>query len=411
VPASVLKQLRAAAAVRCYDHMFTNDDDMTIDMQKKYMYNMYHGNDQKNIVSQCDLLLTGKGDFRKMYDVKGTTIVTDRDETGPAALDLSVGGTNHQLVLKHIFSPSDTPYRFTAGYHFSKEVLACPTKNLRSEKCSGRYLFDLAKAALANIQKAAVVAKGWMDGGELPSGRTYDDLYAHLLARSHDINPREQIFTGFINFVCHTKFKDDTKNKLNVLAAQHDGDGGCKFGKDGRSKKRKNKKINSDIIRSIVVETGTRSPFANRGLTLDDRVQIIKLAQFEDNKVREIGEASVQQMTKRLALLLDERKQEIELARIICSEYDPAHPNWLSVHNLTEDIATCKDAINKKDKDKDLEGIVSCNISSELADEFLKSVCSSSTSTPVKKKPRLNVVKEKENRKSKEGESDNEGSN
>ena len=55
--------------------------------------------------------------------------------------------------------------------------------------------------------------------------------------------------------MCHTKFKGDNKNRLNVLAID-DGDD-CKFGKYNCSKKRKNKKINSDIIRSI--ETGTCS--------------------------------------------------------------------------------------------------------------------------------------------------------
>ena len=90
--------------------------------------------------------------------------------------------------------------------------------------------------------------------------------------------------------MCRTKFKDNNKHKLNVLATD-DGDD-YEFGKDGHSKKRQNKKINSDIIRSI--ETGARSPFENRGLTVDDRIQIIELENFEDNKVWEIGEASVQ---------------------------------------------------------------------------------------------------------------------
>ena len=98
-------------------------------------------------------------------------------------------------------------------------------------------------------------------------------------------------------------------------------------------------------------------------------------------------------MLKRLALLLDKRKQEIELTRIICSEYDPSHSHWFSMHNLKEDIVTRKDAIDKKEKDLDV--VVSCNISSKLADNFLKSICPYSTSPPVKMKSRLNVVKEK----------------
>ena len=56
-----------------------------------------------------------------------------------------------------------------------------PNNNIAIREISGRYLFDLTKAAIANIKKAVVIAKKWMDIGELLSGCTYYDLYAHLV--------------------------------------------------------------------------------------------------------------------------------------------------------------------------------------------------------------------------------------
>lgn len=64
----------------------------------------------------------------------------------------------------------------------------------------------------------------------------------------------------------------------------NDGDG-CAFGKGGRTKAgqiaQKIKKTTCSI------ETGMTSSFAVRGLTLDTRIKIIELVQFEDSKVME----------------------------------------------------------------------------------------------------------------------------
>ena len=74
VPASLLKQLLATAAVMCFDHCMTVNTMSTPEFQKR-IFNMYHGNADLNIISQLDLLLNGKGIYSPLYrDSEGQTL-------------------------------------------------------------------------------------------------------------------------------------------------------------------------------------------------------------------------------------------------------------------------------------------------------------------------------------------------
>ena len=59
---------------------------MTTNMMKKQMYNLYHGNLDRNIISQVDLLLNGKGDYERMYDIN-SCLITDSNELPPDDTD------------------------------------------------------------------------------------------------------------------------------------------------------------------------------------------------------------------------------------------------------------------------------------------------------------------------------------
>ena len=341
VPASVLKQLRAVIAVRCYNMVFSNVD-MNTDDQKRSLFNMYHGCDEKNIISQTDLLINGKGVYKGIFDIHPRNI-TDKDGDGAVLSD--VENPNEELVLKKIYYSSLIPYRFTSGLHFTRDVLGCPTKNVTDEKCSGRFLLDLAKSTVANLKKAVVIAEEWLDDGKLPSGKNWGDLYAHLLVRKDEINSKEEVFTGLMSFICHSKYNEGGKNMLDFLAINDDD--GTEFGKGGRCKRRKMNKEQKDTERSL--EAGNISPFADRGLTLDSRIQIVELAQFEDSKAREIRRDKLHQMTTRYRLLLDERKQEMDIAKVTCPQYDSDHPNWKSVYAISEEIKSLKHDIKEEE--------------------------------------------------------------
>ena len=72
--------------------------------------------------------------------------------------------------------------------YFTVETLCCPLKNKSLETCSGRYILNNERLALRNIKKAIVIAEEWLNDGELPSGKTWDDLYAHVLSEGNNIN-------------------------------------------------------------------------------------------------------------------------------------------------------------------------------------------------------------------------------
>mmetsp|Transcript_11045 Transcript_11045/g.12639 ORF Transcript_11045/g.12639 Transcript_11045/m.12639 type:complete len:390 (-) Transcript_11045:6-1175(-) len=374
VPASVLRQLRAAAAVRCYDIAFVGNRMDTKDL-KKQMYNNYHGNKEKNIISQIALIVNAKAEYKNIYEIETVKLLQQ------APIESYLGG-HRKCVLKELFSPPSAPYRFVAGKHFDYEVLCCPTKILTAKKCSGRFLLELARKTITNLKKAVVIADAWLDNGDLPSGKTWNDLYVHTISKSFKNNPKEPIFTGLINLICHSKFNEGRSNILNVLATK-DGDS-CDFDTGGKAKLRSVTKENKSNLRST--QTGTPSQFVARGLTLESRIQIIELAQFEDSKKSENCKDRLTLLTTRNQLLLEERKQEIELAKIICPTYDPTQPNWMKIKNLTTQIEKIKNDISRgEEEQRTLHNITT---SSDLASEFLDSVCNS----PTKKRKASNNI-------------------
>ena len=60
VPTALLQQLRATAAVLCYDYCFGLPLMPSTEFQRK-LYNMYHGNEDMHIISQVELMCNGKG--------------------------------------------------------------------------------------------------------------------------------------------------------------------------------------------------------------------------------------------------------------------------------------------------------------------------------------------------------------
>ena len=123
VPATQLKQLRATACLLCYDHIITQPSMNTDDM-RRMAYNLYHGNDEKNIISQIHLLVNGTGHYANMYNTE-TAIVTDRDTDNNAPNTPN----NYKLVLKPIFSNSallTSTLNYTSKVHFDETVLSCP---------------------------------------------------------------------------------------------------------------------------------------------------------------------------------------------------------------------------------------------------------------------------------------------
>ena len=125
-------------------------------------------------------------------------------------------------------------------------------------------------------------------------------------------------------FVCMTKYNEGRTNELTCLQINDDD---VKDGEGGRAVARKKAKTSKDDTRDLNAGCG-ESPFAERGLSVEARVQVIEVAQFESHKIREDFKQQIYHLTHKSELLLKERSQQIELAKIICPVYDPDAEVW-----------------------------------------------------------------------------------
>ena len=363
VPASLLKQLRATAAVICYDYLFGQPTMPATEFQRK-LYNMYHGNEDLNIASQLDLMLAGKNQYSEMYKNVQTLNISNNadvqnDSTKPIA---------NELALSPVLLNFDNHIRYVCGEHFNSAMLRCPTKTLTKEFCTGRFLLDLCKQAVANIKKASILADQWLINNETPSGTVWEDLYKHLLENSNKINAKEKVFTGMAAFICFSKYNEGGENHLNILAKN---DEEAVSGTDSsRSQSRLQSKNSRDKQRSL--DTGTDSVFNTRGLTLDSKMQMVEIAQFEDAQARDDMKNDLEMLTNRNKLLLTEREQEINLAKIICPQYDESNMNWKRVMELGREIATVNKEMLELQKKK--SHAQSKQVGKSMAAKFLASV-------------------------------------
>ena len=77
--ATLLKKIRAAAAIVCLDHIFCQDN-MKITDQQVMAFNCFHGNEDLNMASQVKMAFMGKGILSNLY-IKDKVIVTDNNQT------------------------------------------------------------------------------------------------------------------------------------------------------------------------------------------------------------------------------------------------------------------------------------------------------------------------------------------
>ena len=100
--------------------------------------------------------------------------------------------------IKDYFTSVNETNRYVSGKHFTKNTICAPSKTKSDEKITGRAVIDLAKLCLRNIKKAVVRAEEYLSDGELPSGRIWDDLYAHVILKHTEQFPKDKTFNGFM---------------------------------------------------------------------------------------------------------------------------------------------------------------------------------------------------------------------
>ena len=376
MPANLNKNMRGVAALIVYD-LLTRQNSMKQDDQFVFCFNAFHGNTEKNIISQVSLLLKGHKVYKCLYDTEEGEQVTDRDSSVPA--DIANDDDGKLFILKKRYSGGASTY--VRGVHFNTESLSCPTKARLSEKVRGRNIFDLALTLVRNLKKAGAIADQWLDdGGNLPSGRTWDDLYDHVASKTIEISGEKHYYTGWIAFELLTKYNAEGINHISALTSNGDIEDD-----EHRSDFRRRKKAEKDTERGIAVGSGNDS-FKDRGLTLEARLHIIEMAQMEDEKISSSTQQTIANANIVMQHLLEERKQAISLAQTICPLYDKDNSFWTIVSDLTQQIMDKKAMIEKLTNDREERMIAEGNQSTIMAQNLLTNLSSSTTNlhTPSK---------------------------
>lgn len=327
-PAALIKNIRACAAVISYN-LLLKQDSMKLDDQWRFCYNAFHGNEEKNICSQIQLLVTGQGRYGDLYDTEEVGQVTNRDTQQSSA---DTGG--ELLVLKSRFSWSN---KWIAGVHFTVESLSAPTKARPTEKITGRNIYNLAMATIRNIKKAMAVADEFLNNGDLPSGQTWDNLYHHLYEKGDDISKEKAGYTGWIALPLVTHLKDYSEDVVDVFSIEDkDGNKDC-----DRRDFRKKRKTEKDEERSIAIGSNVDTPtmkFGFRGMSIESKLQSIELVKLEESQKFDDIKIILANHNTRNRMLLEERQQAIKLVKEICPTYDKENVFWLEVHELSKQI-------------------------------------------------------------------------
>ena len=144
----------------------------------------------------------------------------------------------------------------------------------------GRNIYDLELTLIRHLKKAGAIADKWLDdGGNFLSGRTWDDLYNHVVSKTHEISGEKNYYTGWIAFGILTSYNAEGKNYISALTS----DGDIAVDKHRSDFRRKSKEA-KDTERAVAVGTDNDS-FKDRGLTLEARIHVIEMAQIEYEKI------------------------------------------------------------------------------------------------------------------------------
>ena len=111
----------------------------------------------------------------------------------------------------------------------------------------------------------------------------------------------------------------------------------------GRALHRKNMKLVKDDERSqSTINNDEHSPLTQRGLSVDTKMQMIEMAQIKYSKKIEALTTTSSLCNNHMQLLLTERIQVIDLAKIVCTEHGKLDKHWIEVMDLSKSANNVK---------------------------------------------------------------------
>ena len=128
----------AVAAIVSYD-LCLKESSMKTKDQFFYIYNAYHGNTDRNIVPQVEMLIEGKNIYKYLYNKVPTNIVTSRNTRSYDNEEVDNCGKILELYLTYSLGE-----RYVLGEYFTMLMMLAPTKARITEKVTGRYIVDVA---------------------------------------------------------------------------------------------------------------------------------------------------------------------------------------------------------------------------------------------------------------------------
>lgn len=167
LPAKVRNELRRLAAINILHYIYSHPPMKKISMET-LMFQCYHGDATKGIISHIDMLLRGEGPYSALY-------------LRETAEQQSSSSSSSCLVLKPDFHRSCKT--FIAGKNINQHVMEHSSFKKSSPLVTGRCLLEQANNGLANIKKAYSIALTLLDEKGYPkqSRNTKDDVLASVL--------------------------------------------------------------------------------------------------------------------------------------------------------------------------------------------------------------------------------------
>ena len=129
------------------------------------------------------------------------------------------------------------------------------------------------------------------------------------------------------------------------------------------------------------VEGGDSGIFNKRGYTMETRMQMVEIAQFDKAQKREDIQNKLTLLINRNKLLLEERQQKISMAKIICPEFDADNFHWEGVMKLQEDIKLLKAEITAEEKKRQTDTLNDNGVN--LVNKVLESVTQVDVKTAI----------------------------
>eukprot|EP00587_Corethron_hystrix_P005035 CAMPEP_0113330084 /NCGR_PEP_ID=MMETSP0010_2-20120614/21372_1 /TAXON_ID=216773 ORGANISM="Corethron hystrix, Strain 308" /NCGR_SAMPLE_ID=MMETSP0010_2 /ASSEMBLY_ACC=CAM_ASM_000155 /LENGTH=497 /DNA_ID=CAMNT_0000192471 /DNA_START=287 /DNA_END=1783 /DNA_ORIENTATION=+ /assembly_acc=CAM_ASM_000155 len=374
ISASILKNLRALAALKCLDFIFEGEEKMLNHLQMKKIHQHYHGSPDLNVASQARLLLHGSGLYGTLYDEE--------------VIRVNAANTTKFVLKRSLFGDADYE-RVVAGEYFDYDLLTSSTKD-PGHSATGRYLRDIAIKALGHVKKAVAIAEEWLERNPAPpSGRVWEDLYSHVLSQWEVISPKERVFTGFYAFVILTKYNKGGVDNLACLAMEEEDRIVAR-----RPESQKKPKLERSNRRASTGSTSRQRPAdlcvpLQRGMASDVKIRVIEIAQTEDAKLRDSFKTRLEILHQKQDALLQERGQAIDLAKVMCPVYDKEDDAWKYVFDLTTELRECKAKAERAEQERK-RTLLNETKNSGIIKDFLSSMCRS----PTKKMRVINADRE-----------------